>query len=316
MRNLPCLLLLTCTLIFGASCKDITSSAQANKSHVLDVLDAIQDAYNNERDANEIILYFHEDYLHDGRTRMLEKQTWQTRLINYPTMTLSDERVELDGDYATAYFKMTLTNSDGDVTTSEPYTHGDFSYFYKDDGTWRVYGNQENYGPDDGYTLSVGSSPDNAMVYVNDTPMFQYTPTTLLNLPAANYNIRLYKSGYNEWETTVNVPDQITVTHTFTVPTLPKPEINFEQPRDGQQLTESAETVAGTIRIRNLDETYSNFDGTKYILTVNGTERAVASTGVIYSDVTLASGENEISIRATGANGHTGAKTIHVYGNF
>jgi ketosteroid isomerase-like protein len=318
MRIRFCLLaILAVTFFLVSACKDVTSSDDLDRSRIEDIVDGIRDAFNAQ-DLDAIMDYYHPDYRHKGHSYTQERQIWALRMIDYVDMTIEDVSIDLNGAHATVSFKMTLTNSTDSDLTLEPYENGDFSYFLKEDGFWKVWGDQKDYGNSEGnYNIYVSSTPSEAKIYLDDAPLFQYTPTTLYGLPPANYKLRLYKEGYNEWETVVHVPDDdLVLSPTLTTPALPKPVFNMEEPTEGKHYSHSVGAVRGTITMLHADQSITPFDNDTYILSVNGVEQVVDTLGEVNELLTLRSGLNEIKMRATSTAGNTGTITLHVYGDF
>ncbi|MEA2095957.1 MAG: hypothetical protein U9P73_04595 [Candidatus Cloacimonadota bacterium] len=129
------LLLLSFMFLFSTSC-DTTSPEELDKNAILDILDSIQLNFNMD-DLDGIMQNYHLDFNHNGDSFDWEKTIWEVRLNDYNDLNFEDIEIELNGNYATAYFSMHLD----DTITEEPSDeNGDISYFYRELGSWKLCG--------------------------------------------------------------------------------------------------------------------------------------------------------------------------------
>lgn len=70
------------------------------------------------------------------------RQLWQNRRAQYELLACEVSEVEVDYDRATVFMTMTFQSADGTLSYSEPQTYGDASYFIRDGGIWKLYGDQ------------------------------------------------------------------------------------------------------------------------------------------------------------------------------
>lgn len=134
-------LLLIPILLLIASC-GISSPELADERQIRDILYEISQDYN-WGDIDGIMAHASIDYRHDGMQRMQLRQLWLDRMGRYPLLEITELKVTLSGDYATASFKMSLISSDQTVVSREPEDNGDLSFFYHDGVSWKLHGNQE-----------------------------------------------------------------------------------------------------------------------------------------------------------------------------
>ena len=117
--------LLSLIFLFSTSC-DTTSSEELDKNEIIDILDSIQSNFNMD-DIDGIMQYYHLDFNHNGDSFDWERTIWEIRLNDYGDLIFEDIEINLNGNYATAYFLMHLDEN----TTEEPSDeNGDISYFY------------------------------------------------------------------------------------------------------------------------------------------------------------------------------------------
>lgn len=96
----------------------------------------------NWGDINAIMNHVHPEFRHKGMYEMQLRQLWLDRLARFSLMDTQIQRVEVKGDYATVFLKATFSSANETVYFDEPQDNGDYSYFYYDQGRWRLYGNQ------------------------------------------------------------------------------------------------------------------------------------------------------------------------------
>ena len=130
------LLLFSFIFLFSTSC-DTTSPEELDKNEIIDILDSIQSNFIMN-DIDGIMQYYHQDFYHNGDSYNWEITIWEVRLNDYNDLIFEDIEIELNGNYATANFLMSLD----DTITEEPSdVNGDISYFYRDLDGWKLCGN-------------------------------------------------------------------------------------------------------------------------------------------------------------------------------
>jgi hypothetical protein len=132
-------ILLFAVLLF--SC-DVSSPEEADKAEILDILDSIKDSFN-QLDLTGIMQHYHPDFLHNTDSYIFEEIVWEERLAQYYLIAFSEITIDLQGDFATANFKMTFYDDEGgSVVSQEPDDNGDVSYYYREFGSWKICGNE------------------------------------------------------------------------------------------------------------------------------------------------------------------------------
>ncbi len=317
MQKLFILIIILISSLFCVSCKDLSSSEEISEDRIMTILEEFPQKFNDYK-FEEILANFSDDYLHNGLYKNRVMYHWQERRSLYDSMTITDLSVVLDGNKATASFKMKFANNTTFDLYNEPEDLGEISYFVNENGEWKIIGNQLITDEITGYNLHVNSNPPGAYIYLNDLPLFQVTQATLYSIPAGQYKLRLYKYGYNEWETTVTIPDTVYINKQLSQPTYPKPEFQIIAPVNNYHFNTSIINLTATLRNTNSAGQTVNFDGTSYIINVNSKEtKAVFLTETINQTINLNKGANTIILRATNASGNTGwSERIIVYGDY
>ena len=128
-------------LILLFSCDDFTSSEDINKHNIEDILDHIQTSFYTD-DVTSIMENYHPDFRHNTNSFSDEETLWQIRVVDFYDIAIEDVTIDLNNSiWATASFKLTLFYDEDKIVTMEPSeANGDLSYFYKDDGQWKICG--------------------------------------------------------------------------------------------------------------------------------------------------------------------------------
>lgn len=129
------------SLIILISCSGTTSPNQVSQYEIEEILENIEDDFNFG-DLEGIMSYYHEEFRHNQTNYWEEETIWQLRLTDYNILKFENIEIDLNLPFARASFTMKLTNENGTDTFQEPEDHGDISYFYREDGVWKIYGNQ------------------------------------------------------------------------------------------------------------------------------------------------------------------------------
>jgi hypothetical protein len=140
MKIKQIILIFLSALIIG--CSGFSSSEDINKSLIKEMLDDIKISFNLI-DLGNIMYHYHEDFFHQGDFYEDELIRWESRLINYEEMNITDVEVELNGGFAVVYFTLIFNNEEESNVWSEPSeANGDISYLIFSDDKWQIYGNQ------------------------------------------------------------------------------------------------------------------------------------------------------------------------------
>ncbi|MBN2461811.1 MAG: nuclear transport factor 2 family protein [Candidatus Cloacimonetes bacterium] len=137
---LPLFLSICCLL----ACNKVSSPGEANAAEINQLLNDLELAFNYH-DLDEIMTFYHEDFLHNGNDFDAETVIWDNRLLDYLELEIDNITVDvISGEYAVASFTMTLSNQDGFVTSQEPsQENGDLSYLQLFFSDWKIVGNQQ-----------------------------------------------------------------------------------------------------------------------------------------------------------------------------
>lgn len=140
MKQLISVVLLALLLLVG-SC-DSESSETISQREIRDVL------YELSLDFNLGNVYgmldkVHNEYLHKGNIVWHLNEEILDRMARFNLLEIEVLYVEFQGDrYAVAHTIDHYSSAIENVTYNEPESSGYLSYFYRDKGTWLVYGNQ------------------------------------------------------------------------------------------------------------------------------------------------------------------------------
>ena len=303
------------SVLIIASCGDYSTSDEIAKSQIIDKLDFVREAFN-ERDLDKIMTAYDPEFLNDGNTYNSEKFIWQSRLTQYYAMDYTGLSVNIKNDKAVASFVITFSNNDNSDTFSTPEELNDISYFHEILGTWSIIGNQQNDSGNNGYTLSINTTPPNALVYVNGKSIYNRTPLSLVSLPPGEMNLKLYLYNYNEWDTTLVVPQTVSLIKTLKISRYPKPKFELTEPLNGHHYQTSNMAIVGVIRITDNAQNETDFINGEYTINLNDDEETYQTTdGVINKLYPIRSGANILQLRATKEN--TGwSDRIIIYGDF
>ncbi len=166
-------------------------------------------------------------------------------------------------------------------------------------------------------TLNVTTTPAGASIYVDGAYTGYTSPAVITGISLGYHYIRIYYPGYNEVTYYVliqeNVPFNITEVLSYPVP--PYPVFDITYPYDQQHFDDNVIDVEGYIELDNGQP----FTGYTAILSINGIDSEISVDYYGYFDTTIsiASGQNNLQMRANGPNGDTGVSDIvTVYGDF
>jgi hypothetical protein len=132
-------LLITVLMLILSGC-DWTNPDQS-ETEIRNIVYDVEHDFN-WNDIDGIMEHVHPDYLHNGMHSMQLRNAWLNRKADYDLLSCDVDSVLIQGDYATVYMTLTFQNSHGNYAYHEPESFGDISYFYYDQDSWRIYGNQ------------------------------------------------------------------------------------------------------------------------------------------------------------------------------
>ena len=166
-------------------------------------------------------------------------------------------------------------------------------------------------------TLTVNTNPSGASVYIDGAYTGYYTPVTFTNIDAGYHFVRIYKPGYNEIVEYIYIQENVpyNLTETLTSPVPPYPVFDVWGPDNGEYFYDNEVNVWGWVEL----DTGASFTGEAGIISINGvdSEFYVDDSGYFDFYISIASGENDLQLRANGPYGDTGVSNIiTVYGEF
>lgn len=129
-------------ICFLTSCTNDLSKTEIAKANINDVIQRVEDAFN-EMNINDIMKYYDEDFYHKGYNKYNQKIVWEDRMAEFNYCSFENINIDIDGDFAIVQFSMRLSSNSSEDLFFEPDDHGDLSYFKKINGSWMVYGNQQ-----------------------------------------------------------------------------------------------------------------------------------------------------------------------------
>ncbi|MDD4308770.1 MAG: hypothetical protein PHO32_00150 [Candidatus Cloacimonetes bacterium] len=140
MKNLAIILL--CLLaVFGlTSCGADDSDTIANRE-IRDIMYDISNHFNL-KNAEGIMEHLHIEYLHKGLISYHFNDLWLDRMTQFSLLEIEILYIELQENKAIVHSKNTFSSAFETQVLNEPEDSGDISYFIRDNGVWRIYGNQ------------------------------------------------------------------------------------------------------------------------------------------------------------------------------
>lgn len=139
MRTLSLFLLIILALQL-VSC-DFDDAESLSQKEIRDILYDISLDFNLGNSYG-ILDHVHQNYLHKGQITWHLNDEILDRMARFQLLEIEVLFIELDGNFAIAHTRDHYSSSIEDYTYSEPEDTGYFSYFYRDRGSWLIYGDQ------------------------------------------------------------------------------------------------------------------------------------------------------------------------------
>lgn len=127
-------------LLFAVSCKTSDPEAIAQKE-IRDILYDLSVDFNLDN-ISGIMDHVSSEYLHKGLISYHLNDLWLDRMAQFNLLEIEVLYIELEGDKAVVHSNNKFTSAIETVTLQEPEDSGDISYFRRENGVWRIYGNQ------------------------------------------------------------------------------------------------------------------------------------------------------------------------------
>ncbi|MCF7858730.1 MAG: hypothetical protein K9N07_05325 [Candidatus Cloacimonetes bacterium] len=122
---------------------ETTSPDELDDNEIRHILDSIQINFSYN-DIDSIMQYYDPLFMHNGNDFDWEQNIWIIRINDYDVLSFENIEIIIEGDFATAYFTMSLN----DLVTEEPSEeNGDISYFYRQFGGWKLCGRDFSFEP-------------------------------------------------------------------------------------------------------------------------------------------------------------------------
>lgn len=96
----------------------------------------------NLNDIAGIMEYLSDQYLHKGMIAYHFNDLWLDRMAQFSLLDIEVSYIEFMDNKAVVHSNNKFTSAVENVTLSEPEDSGDISYFIRENGVWRIYGNQ------------------------------------------------------------------------------------------------------------------------------------------------------------------------------
>ncbi len=136
-------LILMLLLLLAASC-EVSDPDAAIRMEIDNILYDIRIGLI-QNDIGRIMLHVDGDYLHFGMRFYQYRELWLDRMGIWTSVSFDNLSVKVNGDQVTASFIMRLSNAAQTLSTYEPETNGDTSYFLYDGSSWKIIGNQHPF---------------------------------------------------------------------------------------------------------------------------------------------------------------------------
>lgn len=127
-------------LLFTGSCKTSDPEAIAQKE-IRDILYDISLDFNLNN-ISDIMDHVSGEYLHKGMISYHLNDLWLDRMAQFSLLEIEVLYIEIAGDKAVVHSNNKFSSSIENVTLQEPEDSGDIAFFRRENGVWRVYGNQ------------------------------------------------------------------------------------------------------------------------------------------------------------------------------
>jgi len=98
----------------------------------------------NMNDVAGIMEYLSTQYLHKGMISYNFNDLWLDRMAQFSLLEIEVLYIEVPDNKAVVHSNNKFTSATENVTLSEPEDSGDISYFIRENGVWRIYGNQHS----------------------------------------------------------------------------------------------------------------------------------------------------------------------------
>ncbi|GAB1468668.1 hypothetical protein MASR2M64_14110 [Candidatus Cloacimonadota bacterium] len=141
MKKLIILVVVIVLALGFSSCNQDSSDTLAQKE-IRDLLYSISTDFNLNQ-ISPILDHLHLDYLHKGKIGHHFNIDWLNYMNRFSLLDIEVLYIEIEGAKAVAHTKNTFRSAYETEVHNEPEDNGEISYFYRDNGVWYIYGNQQ-----------------------------------------------------------------------------------------------------------------------------------------------------------------------------
>jgi len=170
------------------------------------------------------------------------------------------------------------------------------------------------------FGILVNSVPEDAAISIDGVSTGLSTPAIIEDLAPGNYELRLSKSGYNDYIYDLNYDGgAMTVSAVMTQPEPPTPFFTIISPIHEASYSSNVVTLSGTVQMEMPNGDIVDFDGNTATLTLNGVDQQVGvnSNGHFNAQIGINQGYNTLRMRASSQGGDTGySDSLVIYGDF
>ena len=127
--------------LFLLSC-DLDNEESLSQKEIRDILYDVSMDFNLGNTFG-IMDHVHQEYRHNGDISYHLNEEINRRRDRFQLLEIEVIFIDINGDYAVAHTRDHYRSSIENVTFNEPEDSGYFSYFFRSNGTWLIYGNQQ-----------------------------------------------------------------------------------------------------------------------------------------------------------------------------
>lgn len=135
-------LLAVIVILFGLTSCGPEDSDSIARSEIRDILYDVSVDFNLN-DIYAIMEHLSPEYLHKGMIAYHFNDLWLDRMAQFSLLEIEIGYIEISGDLAVVHSTNKFSSAYENVTLNEPDDSGDISYFRRENGVWRIYGNQQ-----------------------------------------------------------------------------------------------------------------------------------------------------------------------------
>ncbi len=143
MRKYLVLIIALFILLVLTSCREDEGDKTAQRE-IRDILYDVSVNFNL-KNVYGIMEHLHTDYLHKGNIAHHFNMKWLQYFDQFSLLEIEVLYIEIQDNKAVAHTRNKFISAYETMTLTEPEDNGDIAYFYRDNGRWYIYGNQQWY---------------------------------------------------------------------------------------------------------------------------------------------------------------------------